>query len=257
MTGGPPGACDNSIMADDARTTESPCTWQDAVVCEDCDLGERLTCRFGGRALARFYALLLPAVVPAAGTLAIHALTLGGWPVAVYAAFLVLFFGVIETRLLCRHCPFYAREGAVLRCPANFGVPRLWRSDPRPSSTRENVLLALGFLFLGLFPVGVGVLGLLGTRSDGRPGFVLFALLTPATALGVAVTFALVRRWCCTRCVNFSCFLNRAPSAIAEAYLDRNPAWRRVTGGRPAPLPSPPAARARRGPPPRSPPGAR
>ena len=54
-----------------------------------------------------------------------------------------LFFGYVETFVLCRHCPAYAEEGPTLRCHANWGLPKFPRFDPRPLNRLE------GATFLG------------------------------------------------------------------------------------------------------------
>jgi hypothetical protein len=43
-----------------------------------------------------------------------------------------LFFFVLEGRVLCSHCPYWAKESRVLHCHANYGVIKLSKERLRP-----------------------------------------------------------------------------------------------------------------------------
>ena len=62
----------------------------------------------------------------------------GFWMTVFTIALCVGFFGFIETRVLCSHCPHYAEEGASLRCWANYGSPKLFKYRPGPMSTTST-----------------------------------------------------------------------------------------------------------------------
>ena len=47
--------------------------------------------------------------------------------VGTYTGVLILTFFIIEPRLLCSHCPYYEKEGKVLKCWALRGMPKLWK----------------------------------------------------------------------------------------------------------------------------------
>lgn len=146
----------------------------------------------------------------------------GSWRLQLlYAVFVVLFFTVIESRVLCRHCPFYSRGGAMLRCYANHGLPKLWRFQPRPASLLERAALVLSFIVMGGVPIIIELSGLVvlhGTLSRR-----IYSGLTFASALAVVGFFALLAAKFCPRCVNFSCPFNRTPRDLRKKYLDRNP----------------------------------
>lgn len=143
-----------------------------------------------------------------------------------YVAFLILFFTFIEARILCRHCPYYARDGSTIRCHANHGLPRVWRYDPAPMDRFEKTSLLLCFAFLGLFPILAEAYGLWGLysdpSSDGMMRLATLGLMVTNMATVMAFLYILILFYC-TRCVNFSCPLNRVPEDLVDEYLDRNP----------------------------------
>ncbi|MBU0514154.1 MAG: hypothetical protein KJ621_05220 [Proteobacteria bacterium] len=213
--------------------TKPTCTWADRSACRDCGLDGRLLCRWDGGALLGFYVYFLPLMVTSWTGLALVGLAAGWWwPLIANALFYLLFFGFVEIRILCSHCPYYAREGLVLHCLANHGLVKLWRYRPGPMNRIENGLLLTGFLFLGLWPVVVPAAAAWRLAADpSGPGWLAaWALVFMAlAALASALTFGFsLARHHCPRCVNFSCLLNRVPRALVDEYLRRNPVMRRA-----------------------------
>ncbi len=47
-------------------------------------------------------------------------------------------------------------------------------------------------------------------------------------AVGLIVFFGALQRFTCSRCVNFSCFLNQVPKKLVDEYLKRNLVMRKV-----------------------------
>jgi hypothetical protein len=187
-----------------------PCTAQHDPDCAGCFLASQLMCRFEHADLLSFLLSFLPfgiAVVAGAirSGLAVYLLAwLAYWP---------LFFFLWEARVLCSHCPYWAAEGAILRCHANYGVVKLWRYRPGPMSQPEKVQFILGAsLFVG-FPLGLLVIG------------AEYVLALVAAGAVVSAGYGLWRHGC-SRCVNFSCPANHVPRKLVEAYLSRNPAIR-------------------------------
>lgn len=164
-------------------------------------------CRFRCVDLLRFFLIVLPyGLVTIPGMVrAGRGRTLLLW--LAYAAF---FFYVWEARVLCRHCPFWAGPGKTLRCPANYGVTKLWHPEPRPMSRSESVQFLAGAILLIAFPLP----SLLRARKY------LLTSIAVATAAGCT---AALRTRVCTRCVNFSCPLNAVPKTLVDEYLRRHP----------------------------------
>ncbi|MBC8224018.1 hypothetical protein H8E65_05475 [Candidatus Bathyarchaeota archaeon] len=213
------------------------CTGDD---CDGCPLYGDLNCRFERGRLIGFLAMVLPFVTASVLGLYIVGTIIGNQIFLVaYAAFYVIFFVFIESRILCRHCPHYAREGSIIRCHANYGLPRIWRYDPRPLNGLERAGVLAGFGVFGLFPIaveGYGIWTLFVAMGFVKPpgglplmGVTLFNTVSAITLL------VLLRRHHCARCVNFGCPLNNTSSDLRSAYLARNPDIKRLweeAGGR-------------------------
>jgi hypothetical protein len=188
------------------------CTWQDISKCADCPSGDALNCRFKWSDLLYFLAgFLPPAIAVVAGMIrGGFGCYLLGW-----VGYMMFFFFVWEARILCRHCPYWAEDGRVLHCLANYGVIKMWRYHPEPMSTSEKVQFLVGAGIIVLYPFPFLIIG-------------KEYILTLITLAGM-VSFAFsLRKHVCTRCVNFSCPANGVPKEIVDAYLRRNPVMRRA-----------------------------
>jgi len=119
-----------------------------------------------------------------------------------------LFFSLALPAILCRHCPHYARKGFFIVCPSTVGPPKLRRYCSEPVSRAEKVLFALGFAAILVFPLPILV----------AKGQYLFALLTLA---GAGVFIVLEQKFSCSRCLNFSCLLNRVPAHARNAWEEQ------------------------------------
>ena len=201
------------------------CTWGDGSECEGCELHGRLNCRWERRTLLKFLVIVAPFVAVGVPGMYLAGLITGSWRLQLlYVAFVVLFFTVLETRVLCRHCPFYSRGGSMLRCYANYGLPKLWRFQPRPTNLLEKAILILSFLVMGGTPILIELNGLVVLH--GISSRQIYSGLTLASFLAVIGFFTLLGLKFCPRCVNFSCPFNRTPRELRKKYLDRNPVLR-------------------------------
>ena len=112
--------------------------------------------------------------------------------------FLAAFFGLGLPAILCRHCPHYARRGWFIVCPTTVGPPKILRPNPRPISRAEKAAFGMGFALVLGFPIII-------LAARGRFAFAAFALA------GAGLFFVGERTFSCSRCLNFSCLLNRVP----------------------------------------------
>jgi hypothetical protein len=194
--------------------SEVPCTAKPATACEGCGLNGSLMCRYEKRDTVHFFMIFLPLLVTAIGGVIASGF---GWWLLGWLAYAVFFFFGWEARVLCSHCPYWAEEGRVLHCHANYGVIKLWKYRPDPMSRSEQVQFLVGALLLVLYPFFFMVIGQ--------------EYLLAAIGLVSAISFAyLLRRNICDRCLNFSCPLNHVEAATRQAFFARNPvvaqAWK-------------------------------
>ena len=188
----------------------TPCTWQPIAECKDCSIQGRIMCRFDRKDLLGFLMNVLPFfVVGIAGTIRAGY----GWTLLVWLFYALFFFFVWEARVLCSHCPYWAEEGSVLHCHANYGVLKIWKYRPGPMSRSEQLQFIVGALILIVFPLVFMVVG----------GEVLLACIGLTVAISAGYT---LRRTGCNRCINFSCPMKNVPKELVDAYLVMNPVMR-------------------------------
>ena len=174
--------------------------------CAGCDVAESIHCHFGREDLFHFYLICMPGfLVGGAGIL-----SFGLAPLVLWIGILLAFFGFVEIRVMCSHCPHYAEEGSTLRCWANYGSPKLWRYRPGPMSTAENYAFFAGLAVVWGYPMGFLLTG------------GLWFLLTLYVLVNAAFLVTL-KRFLCSRCMNFACPLNGVPEPVRAAFFERNP----------------------------------
>ncbi|MDY6918170.1 MAG: hypothetical protein SVP26_09575 [Chloroflexota bacterium] len=196
-------------------TGDSPaaaCMGGAASECSQCSVAGRLNCRFRRRDLFRFVGTFLLFALPAAAGMALGGY---GWFIPGWLVLVPVLLGVWENRVLCAHCPYYARDGRVLLCFANYGLGKLWKYHPEPISTPGRVQFLVIVFLLMAYPFPFLVLG----RQ-----YILLALTTCALVLWALTLW----RYSCTRCVNFSCVFNRVPKDVVDEFLRRNPVMRKA-----------------------------
>jgi hypothetical protein len=191
------------------------CTWKPESDCTDCAISGRLKCRFNMGDQLHFAGIFLTLAIPA-----VIGVIMGGygWFLFGWLLFAVLNFIFWEMYVLCRHCPFYAREGAMLRCLANSGTPKFYKYSPGPMSRAEKVQLVIIFIILIGYPFPFLILG----------GQYIMAGLA---AWGAIMFLWTLHKYTCSKCVNFSCPFNAVPKQVVNIYLEQNPviyeAWKK------------------------------
>ena len=185
-----------------------------AETCGDCRVRPGLHCHFNLKELIHFYLLSFPPILIGGR----GALALGwGWLV-LYIAIIIGFFGFLEIRVMCAHCPHYAEDGGKLRCWANYGSPKLWAYRPGPMSLIEKILFYLGLIVVAGFPVGVLV--------SAASWFDLILYLITLGGFG-----ATLKVFLCSQCMNFACPLNTVDDEVRKLFFENCPsvaeAWGR------------------------------
>jgi len=213
-----------------SESTESQskicCTWQDETVCINCQEKTKLDCRWERKLLLRFMYFIMPAFIFGIGGIIFGALFTGmWWRLGAIAAYFAIFF-IVETRILCSHCPYYSEEGKILHCLANHGFFKFAKYHPEPMNLFERILLVIGFLiFIIIFPLAqlYDLLFVITNLSS----FDMYVLITISVLFGLSTIsiltgFILLFTKICPYCVNFSCPWNKVPKEVVDAYLEKN-----------------------------------
>ena len=181
--------------------------------CEDCNLRGRIHCHFSLRDLVGFMAVVFPSFLFGVWGM----LRMDGGLLLPWAVLCLGFFGIVEVRVLCTHCPHYAEPGRFLHCWANPGSPKLWKYRPGPMNLWEKLILLGGFGFIWGYPLAILILG-----SEW--------LLMAAFVLASVGFFVILKRVFCSRCMNFACPLNGVLETINQEFDSMNPSaaggWR-------------------------------
>jgi len=181
--------------------------------CDGCPLLDTLHCHFRGKDLAKFMAAVLPSFI--IGGIGVYRLGVGYF--VPWVVFAVSYFGFIEIRVMCSHCPHYAEAGGSLKCWANYGSPKLWRYRPGPMSRVEKVVFWVGLILIFGYPIVL---------------FLMVAEWGLAVLYGIAVVgaYLFMRKAMCSQCMNFACPLNLVGESEREEFFKWNPrvgaAWR-------------------------------
>jgi hypothetical protein len=185
---------------------ERPLTTCTPRACSECPARAVVHCHFQARDLVRFLAVALPLfLVGGAGIWRVGTAWLVGWLAACLG-----FFGLVEIRVLCSHCPHYAEPGRILRCWANYGSPKLWRYRPGPLSRAERTVFLSGLMLVFGLPLPFMLAG--GQR------FLL--LLYSLAGAGLWIT---MQRTMCSVCMNFACPFNRVGEVGRQTFWKTNP----------------------------------
>jgi hypothetical protein len=190
-----------------------PLTTCTASGCDGCPVSKDVHCHFHGRDLAAFLFAGLPmAIVGGAGIIRVSA-----WGLIPWAAMAFAYFGFIEIRVMCSHCPHYAEPGKSLQCWANYGSPRLWKYRPGPMTGTEKFVFEAGLLLIFGYPLAFLLMGL--------QWFLLAIYLLTTVSFYVTL-----RHSFCSQCMNFACPLNLTSDQVRAAFFERNPIVARSWG---------------------------
>jgi hypothetical protein len=199
-----------SDMFLDPRRPLTTCT---AETCDGCPVSKEVHCHFHGRDLAAFLFAFLPSFF--VGGTGIYRVS--PWWLIPWAAMVFGYFGFVEIRVMCSHCPHYAEPGKSLQCWANYGSPRLWKYRPGPMTTAEKITFESGLLLIFGYPLVFLLVGLQWIL------LVVFSL----TAASFYVT---LRHSYCSQCMNFACPLNNVGTQVRAEFFSRNPAVAKAWG---------------------------
>jgi len=174
--------------------------------CAGCSVAGSIHCHFGAGDLVHFYLICFPVFLVGGAGVALAGLA----PLLIWIGILISFFGFIEIRVMCSHCPHYAEEGSTLRCWANYGSPKLWKYRPGPMSRTENVVFFAGLVAVFGYPISFFPVG---------GAWFLLTVYLLVTA-GFALT---LKKLLCSQCMNFACPLNGVAEPVRQLFWEQNP----------------------------------
>ncbi|MDY6952175.1 MAG: hypothetical protein SWE60_11730 [Thermodesulfobacteriota bacterium] len=199
---------------------EKPIATCESDSCDDCAIRSVLHCHFSLKDWIHFLFIAFPPFL--LGGAGIY--YMNGWLLIPWIIFVVAFFGFIEIRVMCSHCPHYAESLTSLKCWANYGSPKLWKYRPGPMTIIEKTIFFGGFAIVWGYPLLFLILG--------KQPFLL--LVYSMTTIGFFMT---MMTFMCSQCINFACPLNCVDENVRSHFFDRNPtiaeAWGRFKNKRP------------------------
>ena len=181
--------------------------------CDDCAIRDDVHCHFSLKDLLYFLFISLPSFL--LGGYGIY--IMNGWLLIPWIIMIIAFFGFIEIRVMCSHCPHYAESPGSLKCWANYGSFKLWKYRPGPMTFIEKTIFFTGFVIVWGYPLPILIL----------QEQLLLILLYLIVTIGF---FIILTVFMCSQCMNFACPLNRVDKKVRDQFFDKNPtvgkAWR-------------------------------
>jgi hypothetical protein len=174
--------------------------------CNNCTVSNSLHCHFTLRDLMHFLVIASPSFL--LGGAGIYHIS--GWLLVPWLMLIIGYFGFVEIRVMCSHCPHYAEEGISLKCWANYGSPKIGKYRAGPMTLLEKVLFLVGLVLVWGYPFFFLIVK-----------FQLFLLLVYLlSAAGFSMT---LRTFFCSHCMNFACPLNTVENELRRGFFERNP----------------------------------
>jgi hypothetical protein len=211
------------------------CTLDSNSSCKECKILGKLDCKLDKNQQKTSMKTVFSFILIAILGLIVTGILTGLWLLFIlYIIFILLFFFIIEVKINCSHCPYYAENKKFLNCLGNNFFPKIWKFNPKPISHIEQIESILGFAILGIFPILSEMYGIWFIFST-DPNLNLFMILGPIilliiTIISYFVFISLFLFKFCSKCINFSCRFNKVPQELVNEYLKRNPvindAWK-------------------------------
>lgn len=182
--------------------------------CSGCTLQNKVHCHFNSRDLLRFLLIAFPPFI----TGGIGIAQVNAWLLLPWIGIILGFFGFLEIRVMCSHCPHYAEPATkTLQCWANYGSPKLWKYRPGPMNTGEKFLFLSGIGLVAAYPLAFLIFS---------ANWLLLVVFTAfVLVMGISMRYGL-----CNQCMNFACPFNRVPPKTRLMFFARNPvvdeAWK-------------------------------
>jgi len=204
------------------------CTLNSNSDCNNCKNQDKLDCKIDkNQQKISMLVIFSSIIIGTFGLILASLITNNWWILTFYIAFILLFFFVIENRITCSHCPYYAKKSICLDCPGNNIFPKIWKYHPEPINQYEKLGAVLGFLFIVLIPFFSLLYSIWFFLSNNpNASWIVIIALTGvllSIILSFSMFFSLFLLGFCKKCINFSCLFNKVQKEYIEEYLKRNP----------------------------------
>ena len=171
-------------------------------IAADRPVGKSFHCHFTLGNLLHFLLIVSPSFL--LGGAGVY--NANGWMLIPWLLILIGYFGFVEIRVMCSHCPHYAEPGRSLTCWANYGALKLWKYRPGQMTRTETVAFFGGFVLVWGYPLVFII------RSYQWFLLIVYALTT-------ASFFVTLQVFLCSQCMNFACPLNRVDDEIRGSFF--------------------------------------
>jgi len=215
------------------RNPYNICTFDSNLNCDKCQNQDKLDCKLDKSRQKISMLVIFSSILIGTFGLILSSLIINNWWILIfYIVFILLFFFVIENRITCSHCPYYAGKSVRLDCPGNNIFPKIWKYNPEPINSYEKFGSAFGFVLIGgvpLFSLFYGIWFFISNNPNAS--WVVIIALTGvllSIILSFTIFYSLFLLSFCRRCINFSCLFNKAPKEYVNEYLKRNPMIKKV-----------------------------
>ena len=193
---------------------EKPIATCETETCDGCPAGHHLHCHFRLKDWIHFFLIAVPPFLIGGAGISNYS----GWLLIPWLVYAIAFFGFIEIRVMCSHCPHYAESAlSSLKCWANYGSPKKWKYRPGPMNILEKFVFIGSFVIIWGYPL---VLTLLAKQ--------LFLLIIYCMTTGGF--FMTLKSLMCSRCINFACPLNGVDEQTRALFFEKSPsvgeAWK-------------------------------
>ena len=182
--------------------------------CDGCTVLSNLNCHYNLRQLLQFLSMAFPPfIIGGYGIYSYKPVLLFIW-----VGIILFYFGVVEIRVMCSHCPHYAEPNLKsLKCWANYGSPKLWKYRPGPMSFIEKFIFLIGMVVVFACPLPIIILSELWLL------LIIYILTTTAF-------FFTLNTFLCTQCINFACPFNRVKDPVRNEFFKLNPQIKKAWG---------------------------
>jgi fatty acid desaturase len=204
------------------------CTFNSNSNCDRCKNQNKIDCKLDKNQQKISMLVVFSSLIIGTFGLILTGLIFNNWWILIsYIVFVLLFFFVIENRITCSHCPYYAGKNKRLDCPGNNIFPKIWKYHPEPMNRYEKFGSAFGFVLIGGIPLFLLLYSIwfFLSNNPNASWIVIIALIGVILAiiLSFSMFYTLFLFNFCKRCINFSCMFNKVSKENVDEYFKRNP----------------------------------